>query len=82
MKLVRNTCNTCLYRHGCFYGTQNNHNCKHWKLGKCYTCKFIDAPEEEWFKRGCEVECFSGCKNYKRSWKKTFSILKMKLIGG
>ena len=83
-KIVRR-CVSCLYRHGLcshfddYLKLNDNENCKHWKLGKCYTCKYKDVPDKEWFKRGCESECFSGCKKYKRDWKKTWKCFKYKL---
>lgn len=68
-------CHSCKFRHSCCpHKVPLNGKCKHWKLGKCYTCKFVEATEEEWFQRGCETECFSGCKKYRRDWKKTFKL--------
>jgi hypothetical protein len=49
-------------------------NCRHWKLGKCYTCKFVDDADnndDAWFARGCESECFGGCSKYCKSKEKT-----------
>ena len=84
MDKIIKRCVSCLYRHGyCshfdeYLQLNDDENCKHWKLGKCYTCKHKDAPDEEWFKRGCESECFSGCETYKRDWKKTWKWFKQK----
>lgn len=52
-------------------------NCKHWKLGKCYTCQFVDDNEDEWFKRGCEAWCFGGCRKYCKSKEKTNEFKKL-----
>lgn len=66
-------------RHSCCpYPHPTGGECKHWRMGKCYTCKFITASDDDWFKRGCESECFSGCEKYKRDWKRTFELLKIK----
>ena len=79
-KIVKGICHSCDFRHSCCpHCLPEDDNCKHWKLGKCYTCKFVDDDEDAWFARGCEAECFSGCKKYKRDWKKNFEIWKMKL---
>ena len=73
------TCHSCRYRHSCCpYHPSMGGECKHWRMGKCYTCKFINAPDDEWLKHGCEAECFGGCRKYKRNWKRTFELLKMK----
>ena len=70
-------CTSCLFRHGCFHELPpENEDCKHWKLGKCYTCKYYGVDDDEWFKRGCETWCFSGCKKYKRNWKKIWELFK------
>lgn len=72
-------CHSCFYRHRmCKHTIPDDGNCKHWKLGKCYTCKFINADEDEWYKRGCESECFGGCRKHERDWKKTFELIKIK----
>lgn len=77
------TCHSCRYRHCCFkYEPPTDGDCKHWKMGDCYTCKFVDADEEEWYKRGCECWCFGGCKKYKRNWKRFFEILFEKINKG
>ena len=74
-EIYKGDCHSCLYRHSCCpYPLLLEHDCKYWKLGKCYTCKFVDADEDEWYKRGCETWCFGGCKKYKRDWKKTFKL--------
>ena len=76
---MKKNCHSCLYRHKmCRHRPLKNDSCKHWKLGKCYTCKFLDANENEWYERGCEAECFGGCKKYKRDWKKTIQAIKMR----
>lgn len=72
-------CGSCDFRHSYCRHNPPVGCCKHWKLGKCYTCKFVDDDDNAWFTRGCEAEYPSGCKKYKRNWKKTFEILKMKL---
>lgn len=78
--IVRGICSSCQFRHSpCPHWSLSKEPCKHWKLGKCYTCKFLDDSDEEWFKRGCESECLSGCGKYKRDWKRTFNILKRRL---
>lgn len=77
-KIVKGICHSCKFRHSCCPHPLPNGRCKYWKLGKCYTCKFVDDNEDAWFKRGCEAECFSGCHKYKRDLKKTFELLKMK----
>lgn len=79
-EIIKGACHSCFYRHKlCHHEVPLEDNCKYWKLGKCYTCKFIDETDDnEWFKRGCEAECFGGCKKYQRDWGKTFELLKMK----
>ena len=78
-KIYKGSCTSCLFRHSsCMRPLPIENDCKHWRLGKCYTCKFVDDDEDKWFARGCETWCFSGCKKYKRDWKKTFELLKMK----
>ena len=73
------SCHSCLGRHSCCpYPHPMGGECKHWRMGKCYTCKFITASDDDWFKRGCEAECFSGCEKYERDWKRTFELLKIK----
>ena len=75
-EVIKRNCHSCLYRHGgCDRKLPDSNGCKHWKLGKCYTCKFINVDDDEWFKRGCETWCFGGCKKYKRNWKKTFEYI-------
>ena len=72
-EIIKGKCHSCDYRHSyCGHEIPFEGHCKHWKLGQCYTCKFIDDDDDAWFKRGCEAECFSGCRKYKRNWKKTF----------
>lgn len=74
-------CHSCRYRHDCCpHDYPDGEKCRHWKLGDCYTCKHLDAPDDEWFKRGCEAWCFGGCKKYKRDWKKTFQFMRIKGI--
>lgn len=71
---IKRNCHSCLFRHCCrwnFYKMFPNPDvwdyCRHWKLGKCYTCKFADDNDEEWFKRGCECWCFGGCNKYRKN---------------
>ena len=69
-------CVSCLYRHGCNHELpESDKDCKHWKLGKCYTCKYMGVSDDEWFKRGCEIYCNSGCNKYKRDWKKILRLI-------
>ena len=86
-KIERN-CHSCLFRHCCRWDFNKMFpnapdewdNCKHWKLGKCYTCKFVDDAynnEDSWFKRGCESECFGGCRRYIKSKSRTNAFLKL-----
>ena len=73
----RKTCHSCVGRHSpCPHYPFKDDRCNYWKLGKCYTCKYVDDSDDNWFKRGCESECMSGCKNYRRNWKKTFAYFK------
>lgn len=73
----RGECFSCYYRHCCSREISFDEKCEHWKVGKCYTCKFVDETDQnKWLERGCEAECFGGCKKYKRDWKKTFELLK------
>lgn len=81
MDKIIKRCRDCLYRHSCIHefpplGT----DCEYWRIGKCYTCKYKDAPDDEWFKRGCETWCCSGCDKYKRDWKKTWEWFKQKIF--
>ena len=70
-------CHSCLFRHSCCrHCPPVDDCCKHWKLGKCYTCKHVDDSDDNWFKRGCEAECMSGCEKYRRDWKRTFEYFK------
>lgn len=73
-KPIRGICHTCDFRHSCcpYELPQDGKKCKHWKLGKCYTCKHLNDTDENWFKRGCEAEYPGGCNNYKRDWRKLF----------
>ena len=78
--VIKKNCISCLYRHElcCPYFPTIN-ECKHWKLGKCYTCKYYDDIIENpdaWYGRGCETWCNSGCTKYKRNWKETFKWYK------
>ena len=80
MENLEKRCSTCDRRHSpCEHYPPDNDECSHWILGQCYTCKYINAPDEEWFKRGCEANCCSGCEKYKRDWKKTWKLIKQKL---
>ena len=70
------TCTYCYYRHRCFqpcnFKADGQPYCKHWKLGKCLLCKYLNADEWDWFERNCECWCFGGCrKHFKRDWKAT-----------
>ena len=50
--------------------------CKHWRLGDCYLCRYYHAAtEQEWYKRGCETWCNGGCKEFKRDWRLTLRWL-------
>lgn len=59
-----------------FYKTNDyKKECPDWKIGLCYSCKNntddINEDEDkidEWFKRGCETWCMSGCKKYRKKW--------------
>ena len=76
-KIIKGICHSCYYRHRCCkHCPPKDDVCKYWKLGKCYTCKFVDDDEDAWYKKGCESECFGGCRQYKRDWNKTFEILR------
>lgn len=80
---IKRNCHSCLYRHGCSWdfdgiftdkvtGEHVWDNCKHWKLGKCYKCKYVDEPDDqEWYKRECEAYCFGGCSKFRRTFKQT-----------
>lgn len=79
IKIIKGICSSCDFRHSCFiYNPSLDGCCKHWKLGKCYTCKFVDDDDNVWFARGCETEYPGGCKKYKRNWKRTLVLLKVK----
>lgn len=83
MKIERD-CHSCVGRHGCpypFVPYDAGVKCKHWKLGKCFTCAYLNDTDENWYKRGCEAECFGGCKKYKRDWKATLDILRQIIQG-
>jgi hypothetical protein len=75
-------CHSCYFRHRCRHDDEPPDDwdcaCKYYKIGKCYTCKFLEASDEEFLERGCGTWCFGGCKKYKRDWKKTIQLLKMK----
>lgn len=83
---IKRNCHSCLLRHDCcfnfneiFPNTDEWDNCKHWKLGKCYTCKFVDEPDDKvWYKRECETYCFGGCKKYKKSKVETKAFKELK----
>ena len=82
-EIIKGKCHSCDYRHSyCGHEIPFEGHCKHWKLGQCYTCKFVDDDDDAWFKRGCEAECFSGCRKYKRDLKKTFELLKNRVLRG
>ena len=70
-------CHSCRFRHCCNRELPPlDEECRHWKLGDCYTCKFFDVDDDEWFKRGCETWCNGGCRKYRRNWKKSLEYLK------
>lgn len=76
-EIIKGDCHSCDFRHSCCtYPVSEDNNCEHWKLGRCYTCKFVDNNEDAWFLGRCEALCFSGCEKYKRDWKKTFKLRK------
>lgn len=80
-EIFKGTCHSCDFRHSCCpHELPINGNCMYWKLGKCYTCKFVNDDVDSWFKRGCEGMCFSGCEQYRRDWKKTIKLLKNKIL--
>ena len=74
-------CHSCRFRHCCNRSLPEvNTYCPYWKLGDCYLCKYFDGPDEEWFKRGCEVWYLEGCNNkFKRSWPKTIEWIKYRI---
>ena len=80
-KIVKGKCHSCRFRHSmCQHCAPKGCKCRHWKLGKCYTCKWIDIENCNFLSSWCETWCFGGCKKYyKRDWKKTFKLLKLKL---
>lgn len=81
--LKKGICHDCEYRHSsCSYLSpyKTNELCKHWKLGKCYVCKYYkdsslmtEEETDEWYKRGCEgwFPTAMYCKKFKRDWEKT-----------
>ncbi len=84
---IKRNCHSCLFRHCCRWdfnkmfpnAPDDWDNCKHWKLGKCYTCQFVDEPDDnEWYKMECEAYCFGGCKKYKKSKVETKAFKKLK----
>ena len=81
-KIIKGSCHSCLYRHRCNRPIYLGNTCKYWKLGKCYTCKFVNDDDNLWFQRGCETHCFGGCKQYKRNWNETFKLLINKIFKG
>lgn len=89
--IPKHNCHSCYYRHGCphkfekmFLRDENGQyvwdNCKHWRVGQCYLCKYFQDPDEEWYKRGCETWCNGGCRKFKRNWKATFRWWFKKLV--
>lgn len=75
-------CHSCRFRHSCARPLpEKNSLCPHWKLGDCYLCQYIEVPDDEWFKRGCETWCFGGCEKFKRDWRRTFDWIKYKIFG-
>ena len=75
-------CHSCRFRHSCARPLPRGDNpCLHWKLGDCYLCQYVEALEEEWFKRECEAWCFGGCEKFKRDWHRTFDWIKYKIFG-
>lgn len=77
MDKIIKRCGTCSFRHSCFHDLPpEGEECKNWKLGECYTCKYYGAPDDEWFRRGCEIWCCGGCEKYKRDWKKAWEWFK------
>lgn len=76
-------CRWCKYRHGCFHNDPISY-CKDFVLGGCYSCKyyygkdgeFTEQKTDQWFKRGCEIWCPSGCNKRKRLSRKKKKRLK------
>ena len=82
MNKIVKRCVSCSFRHYyCphFKNLPLKGECKHWKLGECYTCKYKEVPDEEFIKRGCELEFPSGCIKYTRDWKKIWKWFKWKI---
>ena len=78
-KIKKGKCLTCKFRHSlCRHSYPEGGRCIHWRLGKCYVCKFVDSRDGEFSKRGCEARYPSGCRKFERDWKKTFEILRGK----
>ena len=58
----RAQCHFCEFRHGGCIHKDPPSNCKEYRTGKCYSCKYYygqhgelnDQETDAWFKRGCE----------------------------
>lgn len=77
-------CHSCKYRHGYCIHDEPVSYCKDHILGGCYSCKyyygrdgeFTEQETDQWFKRGCEIWCCSGCEKRKRLSRKRKKRLK------
>lgn len=66
-------CHWCRYRHSCLHDEPIPY-CRNFIRGGCYSCKyyygkdgkFTEKETDQWFERGCEIWCPSGCEKRKR----------------
>lgn len=80
----------CQYRHGDCPHDDIVINCKEFRIGGCYSCKYkygkngklSEKKIDEWHKRGCEIWCPSSlwCSKRKRLSRKRKKRLKKKGI--
>lgn len=78
-------CGSCYYRHKmCKRALPKNGSvCRHWRSGRCYSCKIANGSNEDLYDQyGCEAEFPGGCKKYfKRDWSRTLIVKWLKRIG-
>ena len=67
-------CRWCQFRHGGCPHNEPIENCKDFRTGKCYSCKYYygkkgnltEIEKDAWFRRGCEIWCPSSLFCHKR----------------
>ena len=61
--MMKYKCHRCQYRHGGCSHSDTGRNCKEFRIGGCYSCKYYhgkngklsEQETDQWFRRGCEI---------------------------